>query len=808
MTGKPAEGRVRRRWFRAVALLFPLVLLASVELGLRLAGWGYPGSFFLEARKDGHRMLTENPQFTWRFFPPTIARTPQPSELALKKPPGTVRILVFGESAAMGDPEPSYGFARQLERMLEAEFPDRKFEIVNVAVTAIDSQVMLAIARDCQKLEGDFWVIYSGNNEIIGPFGVGARLTRRTVGEGMLRAILALKSTRLGQLIQQASRWGKEPPEWVGMEMFLGLRVPRGDPRLQSVYENFSANLADAVRLGRRSGAKVLLATMPVNLKDCPPFASLHRAGLSSVEQVAWDAYYKKGVVAETAGRFDEALASYQQASQIDSDYAELRFRTARCQLNLRRNTLALKDFQVTRDLDALRFRADSTLNEITRRTAIAEHAVFVDADAECIRASPKGVPGEELFYDHVHLNFAGNFLVARLLAGEVRTALASSSASRTNQTSEIEMARRLAFTDFDQRRVAAEMRARLRQPPFNTQSDAAQRDARLREIIKSLPASPAQSVPVYQEALSEAPEDRVLHENYGRLLEAVGDIPGAVAQWEKVTQLLPRYAYAWLNLGSLACKQRRYADAQRCYVEASRCKADPIQVLNEFGLLASAQGRHEEALRSFQHALKLRAGSGVVRFNLAAELAAGGQTTEAITQYREAVRRDPNNVSAAGNLGVLLAAQNQPEEAKSVFEAALRAEPDDPQTHYNLAKLLAQQGRHADALAHYQAALAERPDYAKAQLGLGVEVAQLGKESEALRSLAEAVRLAPDSSDAHFNYGISLARAGQYASAADQFQITLRLEPAHHFAARALEQVRRRAGADSSGDSVSQPGR
>jgi len=83
-------------------------------------------------------MLTDNPKFGWRFFPPEVARASQPLFLAAQKPPGTVRIFVFGESAAMGDPEPAYGFARQLGRILQARHPDQTIEIVNAAMTAIN----------------------------------------------------------------------------------------------------------------------------------------------------------------------------------------------------------------------------------------------------------------------------------------------------------------------------------------------------------------------------------------------------------------------------------------------------------------------------------------------------------------------------------------------------------------------------------------------------------------------------------------------------------------------------------------------
>jgi len=145
----------RRLCFRAFALSLPALLLALLEISLRLAGYGYPTSFFLQMDQDGERILVENPKFGWRFFPHAIARAPQPLSFQAKKPAGTIRIFVLGESAAMGDPAPAYGFGRQLQRLLQARHPSNRIEVINVAMTAINSHVIREIARDCASCSGD-----------------------------------------------------------------------------------------------------------------------------------------------------------------------------------------------------------------------------------------------------------------------------------------------------------------------------------------------------------------------------------------------------------------------------------------------------------------------------------------------------------------------------------------------------------------------------------------------------------------------------------------------------------------------------
>src|ERR1043165_8440715 len=132
----------RRTFFRLTALALPFLLVFVLETALRLGGYGYPTSFFLKRQLNQTRTLVENPKFGWRFFPPTVARSPQRLQFAATKPADTLRIFLFGESAAMGDPEPAYGLGRQLQRLLQARHQTRHIEVINVAMTAINSHVI------------------------------------------------------------------------------------------------------------------------------------------------------------------------------------------------------------------------------------------------------------------------------------------------------------------------------------------------------------------------------------------------------------------------------------------------------------------------------------------------------------------------------------------------------------------------------------------------------------------------------------------------------------------------------------------
>src|ERR1017187_7493728 len=149
-----------RYWLpRIVAVLLPIFLLGSLELALRLCGVGTPTSVLLPCTDRGRPGFCDNQFFTRTFFPPGMARTPRPYFIPADKPRGTYRIFVLGESAAWGDPDPSYGFSRYMEEMLRQSFPSTNFEVINTGTTAINSHVMVPIAKELARHQPDLYVI-------------------------------------------------------------------------------------------------------------------------------------------------------------------------------------------------------------------------------------------------------------------------------------------------------------------------------------------------------------------------------------------------------------------------------------------------------------------------------------------------------------------------------------------------------------------------------------------------------------------------------------------------------------------------
>ncbi len=779
-------GNRRRCLFRLLALLSPVLLVLLVEATLRLGGYGFSTCFFLERIENGRRVLVENPKFGWRFFPPTVARSPLPFSSEIPKPSGTVRVLVLGESAAMGDPEPSYGLARQLEKMLQSRHPDKKIEVLNVAMTAINSHVIREIAIDCIRCEADAWVLYAGNNEVVGPFGAGTVFGRQAAALRFVRAELAFKQTRFGQLLTTLRRGKREPMEWQGMELFLQQQVRANDPRMNRVYRNFEENLASVIYCGREAGAKVVISTLGVNLDDCPPFASKHREGIPPEESAEWERNFSQGGIAESRGLYAEALTAYEAAMRIDSEFAELAYRMGRCHSRLKQGQNAGGYFQLARDLDTLRFRADSRINAITRETALREQVRLVDIEQMLLTGS-NALSGAELFYDHVHFNFKGNHQLASALMPALETEIFGSVA--TEPMPEVkEIAGLLAFSPWDQRRILEEMRARLQQPPFTYQLNSKQRDEQLVKTLEQMISPPAESMALYRAAVARDPSDWSLHANFAALLEAADDSPGARAQWAEASRLMPHIADPWFHLGNLAHSEGLADEANQYFREALKQKPDSTEALNGLGLNFSDRGKSDEALKQFEAALQIDPRFSAARVNMALELSKRGHTAGAASQYKRVLEADTNNVPSRINLGKLLADQGRLGQAIEYYREAIQLQADNAIAHFNLGNALATQGHHQEALEHYQLATLQQPGFVEARYSLAMELIHEGKQAEALPHLAEVTRLKPNHVEAHFNYGIALAREKRFSEANEQFRETLRLQPNHPAARKALD--------------------
>ncbi|HYO82643.1 MAG TPA: tetratricopeptide repeat protein [Bryobacteraceae bacterium] len=682
-----------KEWLIRAALVIgvPVFVFGGTELLLRAAGAGFDPSFWVPV--PGEAAFATNDLFGRRFFPQGLARTPAPDKVASDKSPSTRRVFILGESAAMGFPEPALGLAPMLEHMLRSAQPQVGWQVHNAAMTAINSHVMVPIARDSAQLAPDVFVVLAGNNEAVGPYGPATVFGHAALPGSLVRAVTFASATRSGQVLTRLLQ-RDQPREWRGLEMFVQQRIPASDARLAGMYQSFRENLSEVVRTGRKVGARVLLVTVPVNLKDCPPFADT--AGQDATNE------FRRGTKLIAEGRTDEAL----------------------------------RHFRSARDYDLLRVRADSTINDIIRKIAPSEGATLVDAEQHF------GATGADMFWEHVHFTPNGTFT----LATHISRALGVHNTPRMDRVRAT-----LPITGWDERNLRLQVAAMLRRPPFTGQQGNAQRLAAL-QMTEDVDAIRRDSRQVFETAVSSRPADVHLLGRYASLLRESGDAKAAAAVLTRMLQLIPDRK-AWHVSRGAALSD---AGQQETSVEAHKAALalDPEFDLAHFGIgVANARlGRHQEAVQNYSEALRFNPSYIEAAYNMAGSLAALGKVSEARAQLERIVAMQPESSRAQAALAQLHAREGRGQDAIRHYRAAVAGDLALPEAHYDLGVLLARQGSLPEAIVHFRQAVHLRPDYADALNNLGIALARQGDVGAAADAFSRALSIRPSFEAARAN--------------------------------------------------------
>lgn len=615
--------------FRLAPLLAFFILLAVIESALRLAGYGRDGAYLRERDIGGVPHLVADRSGFRAFFPPNLLPSLEPLAVPVRKQ--ALRVVVLGESAALGTPDPAFGFPRILERMLAHRYPDLPFEVINLSATAINSHVLADLTPRLAPLQPDFVVIYAGNNEVVGPYGPGTVFAPFLADIRLVKAGILLGRTRTGQLLLDLWRkaaWQLHPPErWAGLEMFRERAIAPGAPCLAPVYRHFRGNVTAMVASARGLGAQVILSTVASKLRGFAPLASLpprdSASGLGGLATA--EARYLRGLDHLAAGRRAEAA----------------------------------RDLIAARDLDALRLRADSRINAILRETvAGAGPGVrLVDAEAAFAAADRQGLPGHDLFYEHVHMTFAGNHLLARVVLAAVDTsllALGRIAAVPSDEPLDEEACRRgLGLTGWDRLGMAERILDLLSRPPFSGRPGADVERAAARRRVDSLaayggaPLAP-EVLEEYRQALETFPEDPVVRRNHGEYLEALGLPAEAAAELSRVLAALPQDARSRQLLARALASQGRLPEAAREYRAA--LAEDPWlpELRNGLGNLLVRQGDHRGAIGQYRLALQVQPHLPEIHYNLGRAYAGLSRPEEAARAWRQALALDPGFQPAA----------------------------------------------------------------------------------------------------------------------------------------------------------------
>ena len=371
------SSRSRERVFQILLLLIPVLLLAVVEIGLRLGGFASERRAAFKPIDNEPGWVGFNPEYSSRYFRgflPALAFNPFREDRVA----GSVRIVALGGSSTAGFPYQWYhGFPAALERHLMDAYPDRPVEVINLGMTAVNSYTLQDLTRHVVDMNPDLVVIYAGHNEFYGALGAGTTPGFLPKGAWFGRTWLMMKRSALVMALEQLL---VGPPDYgldaVSNERTLMARVvqnatiEQGGQLYQQGIEQFRSNMEIVLDRFESAGIPVVAGTLVSNLADQHPLSRT-----TDAEQA-----FEQGKRLLEAGQRVEATRAFEQA----------------------------------RDLDQIRFRASGDINGVIRSWNGRRGLTLVDLEPAFQAASPAGIPGYDLFTDHLHPTQQGYELMGR----------------------------------------------------------------------------------------------------------------------------------------------------------------------------------------------------------------------------------------------------------------------------------------------------------------------------------------------------------------------------------------------------------
>ncbi len=221
-----------------------------------------------------------------------------------------------------------------------------------------------------------------------------------------------------------------------------------------------------------------------------------------------------------------------------------------------------------------------------------------------------------------------------------------------------------------------------------------------------------------FRQGLELDPDDPGLRHRLGTALFMVGDLDGAMAEFQRVVRTTPDYFPSHYSIGVLLQETRR----------------------------------HAEAVERFRTALRHRPGDDAVHLRLAISLRHAGDPQSSLSYYERVLRSAPDALEARFGYAMALVQLGRYREARDRLVTAMEAFPNETSFPHALARLLAaapdgaiRNGRRAMTLVEQVMDAEPEPtlDLGETMAMTLAEVGRFGEAAEVQRALIGAAELA-----------------------------------------------------------------
>ncbi|MDT0594458.1 SGNH/GDSL hydrolase family protein [Glaciecola petra] len=405
--------------FYIIAFLIPLIFVLAFEGTLRLIGFGKSHELFV-ANPANNAYLLATPNIMDRYFPfsqnkPSVSL--ETDFFLANKPENGFRVVVQGGSSAAGFP---YGLgasiAGTLEQRLRQSMPEHHVEVINTAMSAVNSFTLLDMADQIIAQQPDMVLIYAGHNEFLGILGASSNFSLAN-GYWLTRTKLYLKDFRTFQLFQwiyaqfergnqtavETDKNNFEKSRTMMAKVAQNQNIEYASPVYQAGLHQFETNLNALLNKYAAANIPVLLSSIASNYQHQQPLASLP---IEATNKQVLDNMQKQQTL---------SIKDYQKISRkfTKSQSANLHFQFAQRALKANARDIALMHFELAIQHDLLKFRAPKEINSIINKLLERDGVHFVDSFSLLSNRSPQQIIGNSLMLEHLHPKLQAYYLIS-----------------------------------------------------------------------------------------------------------------------------------------------------------------------------------------------------------------------------------------------------------------------------------------------------------------------------------------------------------------------------------------------------------
>jgi tetratricopeptide (TPR) repeat protein len=235
---------------------------------------------------------------------------------------------------------------------------------------------------------------------------------------------------------------------------------------------------------------------------------------------------------------------------------------------------------------------------------------------------------------------------------------------------------------------------------------------------------------------------------NYGSVFFQRGYLDQAEASFQQVLRDDPSSAEAYYGLGSVYLKQEKIGAAREKFERATKLQAGYPDTLanawNNLGLLATREGRTAEAVPYFEQALQLNPDHLIALENLGNAYRQQKNWDAARKVLEKAVAVGPQDAEANYSLGMVYAQLNDNDRAYEYLQQALKARPGYPEALNNLGVLYLRTGRRDNGVASFEECIRVAPAFEQSYMNLARVYALEGTPDKARNVLRDLLKQHP----------------------------------------------------------------